>query len=279
MSGYDCLGVDAKAKYVQNRFNKMNGTNIYATSRDWNLRELEIDFILKSLNTYTYAWSKKRVTTILDIGCGNGYTDLRIASEFKAIIIGQDFSEKMIQSAYKLKEKYKNRLKGIAQFCTSDMTQLTVDKKYDVVVSERGLLNLPTREIQFNVIKRIHKALKPNGIYIMVEGTQDGLRKLNDLREKVGLNPIEDKDQDNVMSLKFNEQPLEKYLEKLGFTIVTKQYFGMYYLISRVVHPLLVAPEEPQWNAKINEVAKQIALIEPNYKDIGHVVAYLLQKK
>jgi hypothetical protein len=44
------------------------------------------------------------------------------------------------------------------------------------------------------------------------------------------------------------------------FSLEREIGFGTYDLVSRVVHPLLVAPDEPRYDARINEVAAKVAL-------------------
>ena len=272
MTTYEKLPPNKKAEFVKHKYDNLNGKQKYATSRDWNLRELEINFILSNLE------SLQKGSQILDIGCGNGYTDVRIAQKLPVHVDGIDFSGKVIEGANHLKSKCKHMV-GSVDFWVGDITGLHLkESSFDAVVSERGLLNLPDRETQFNVIREVYRVLKEGGIYIMVEGTRDGLRRLNELRTLVGLKPIPDRDEDNIQSLKFVEYELEEVLRYLPFYTVKKQYFGMYYFISRVIHPLLMAPEEPKFDAKINEVARKIALVEPDYKRIGHIVGYVLQK-
>jgi len=271
-SDYTKLSEEEKAEFVKNKYDNLDGTQKYATSRDWNLRELEIGFILESLKDL------KEGSQVLDIGCGNGYTDIRIVQSLPVYVEGIDFSEKMIEGANHLKVECKHMV-GSVDFWIGDITSLDYkNDHFDAVVSERCLLNLPDRKTQFNVIREVHRVLKKGGVYIMVEGTRDGLRRLNELRTLMGLKPIPDKAKDNVNSLKFVEFELEEVLRYLPFRTVKKQYFGMYYLISRVVHPLLVAPNEPKFDAKINEVARKMAQVAPDYKRLGHIVGYVLKK-
>jgi len=270
---YNRLSEEEKAEFVKNKYDGLDGTRKYATSRDWNLRELEIGFIVDSLQRL------KSGSRILDVGCGNGYTDIVLASTSKQVIVGVDFSETMVIGANLLKQKHANKLLGTVTFCLGNVRRLAwSNEHFDAVISERCLLNLPNRKTQIQVINEIARVLKRDGLYVMVEGTRTGLNALNLLRQKVGLKPIEDRDSDNVQSLKFDEETLEKKLWLANFKVLKKQHFGMYYLISRVVHPLLIAPEEPKFNAKINEIARQIASLDPNYKQIGHVVGYVLKK-
>lgn len=274
---YEKSSVEQRAQIVRNIYENRDGKEIYATSRDFNLRELEIDFIINSIKENTNI-KGQTIPKILDIGCGNGYTDICIAKMIKAEILGIDFSKEMISSAKNLRERFKDELISAPIFKIGDVRKLNWNDDYfDVVISERCLLNLPNRNIQYNVINEVHRVLKKGGIYIMVEGTRDGLRQLNELRLKLGLDAIPDiGKKDNVSSLKFEEEELEETLSKY-FKIVKKQHFGMYYFISRVVHPLLVYPDQPKFDAKINKVARRIAAHEPDFKRLGHIVGYMCE--
>jgi len=262
-----------RAKILQTVMNAVDSKQKYITSPDFNLRELEIDFIIEGITQH----ATKNNPKILDIGCGNGYTDLSIAKKLQADITGLDFSSKMIEGATYLRDNMAE-LKSLPTFNVGDATKLPYEPEtFDAVVSERMLLNLPNRETQFSVIDKVHRILKKNGIYIMVEGTRNGLRRLNKVRTDVGLEEIPDISENNVSSLKFEETELEAFLEK-RFVILEKKYWGMYYLISRVVHPLLVYPDKPKFDSKINEVARKIAERYPDYNQSGHLVGYILRK-
>jgi hypothetical protein len=54
---------------------------------------------------------------------------------------------------------------------------------------------------------------------------------------------------------------------------------GCIIFISRVIHPLLVYPEEPKFESRINEIARLISSKIPNYEDIGHIVGYVLSAR
>lgn len=266
---YDQSTIDQRLRAIKDRYNALDGSKTYATSRDFNMRELEIDFILSHIQNNT---------RILDIGCGNGYTDIRIAKERNVEIIGVDFSEEMLKGAESLRKGFKDELVGDVTFQLGDVRKLEWwDDYFDVVISERCLLNMPNREAQYRTILEVYRVLKEKGIFIMVEGTRDGLRRLNNLRVRVGLDPIPDRMEDNITSLKFEEEELELFLTK-HFKIIRKQYFGTYYLISRVIHPLLVAPKQPSFDAEINTIAREVAKHGLDYNQLGHLVGYVLEK-
>jgi hypothetical protein len=55
--------------------------------------------------------------------------------------------------------------------------------------------------------------------------------------------------------------------------------FGAYYFISRVVHPLVVLPDEPKFEARINEVARKIARNIPGFDKLSINKLYVLSKE
>jgi len=263
---YQSLSRNERAEYVRKIYEERDGLGTYSTSRDFNLRELEISFIAKHLVT----------GRVLDIGCGNGYTLLSLAKRFESNLCGLDFSPNMVDSARKLTAKFAAELRCIPEFRVCDVRSLPFnDDSFDCVISERCLLNLPSREDQYQTIREVHRVLRDGGVYLMVEGTEDGLSRLNHVREQVGLDPIPSVAPDNASSLKFHEKEISEFLEQM-FEIETTQYFGTYYLISRVVHPLLVQPEPPRFDAKINTIARKVAEVIPDTANLGHVMGYKL---
>lgn len=266
---YDALTLKKRLEFCRQLYEKRNGKSLGATSYDVYFRELEIQFIIDNV------WDGAK---ILDVGCGNGYSDFMLAMVRDVEIVGIDFSPAMIDGANHLRKLFEENMLGRTTFILQDICEMIFEaESFDIVISERGLLNLPNRESQLQAIEKIFYILKPGGRYIMIEGTREGLQSLNDMRTALGLSAILDRGPNNVTSLKFNEAEIETFLAPM-FETVKKQHFGMYYLISRVVHPLLVAPEGPEYCAKINEIACQVARLFSDYRNLGHVCAYVLGK-
>jgi hypothetical protein len=63
------------------------------------------------------------------------------------------------------------------------------------------------------------------------------------------------------------------------FTLEQQLGFGTYDLVARVVHPLLVAPEQPQYGAHINEIAARVALERPADTFNSRVPVYCLRRR
>jgi len=268
---FDQLTEIEKSNYVKEYYNIKDSSNKYATSPDFNLRELEIDFIIKHVIGQR----------ILDLGCGNGYTLMRIAEKIKGILIGVDFSDSMINGARKLSTEYPGILQVKPTYYCSDATTFIPENGFnyfDTIISERFLLNLPSDEMQYKTIRHIHKLLSTKGRYIMIEGSKEGLSKLNTLRENVGLNEIPDRDNYNLSSRKFSDKNIENFLSGL-FNIGFVKTFDLFYIISRIIYPQFIKPEQPYYSHFINETARKLEqLIDFPSQGIGHIKCYVLEK-
>jgi SAM-dependent methyltransferase len=152
------------------------------------------------------------------------------------------------------------------------------DAAFDVVTSHRCLMALLDWELQQAALIEIERVLKPGGTLVLMEGTEEGLERLNALRGAVGLSVIPGDGRDRLLTLKFREAELQEFLET-RFELLERRGFGTYYLIGRVIHPLLVAPDAPRYDHPINEVARVMELAIPGLVNCGHLQAYALRKR
>ncbi|MCC8952087.1 methyltransferase domain-containing protein [Bradyrhizobium sp. Pear77] len=268
---YDAMDEKKRAAFKQGEFSKQAGGGRYATSRDTNMRELEIDFIISSIKAFSSG--KPR---IVDLGCGNGYTTLRMASEIDAEVTGVDFAESLIADTAELAKEL--GVKNMPDFRVGDITTLPIpDGSFDVVVTERVLLNMTSVESQRAMLDKIHAMLAPGGLYVMVEGNRDGLAKLNESREALGLVAIPDRGHGNVGSLKFEEDGFQDIIAGKFATLDTRN-FGSYFLISRIVQPMLVAPASPSFDHALNRIARDLQKVLPDLFPGSHLMGRVLKK-
>jgi len=212
---------------------------------------------------------------VLDVGCGNGYST-RIFATLCREIVGIDYSEEMIKRAKEESNKKDRSSVKTLTFFQCNVLDLTpaLFGIFDIVITERCLINLGNFKEQKKAIANIASVLKPKGRFIFVEGFHDGRRMLNKLRKKVGL-PEMPRVWHNI---DFKEAETLRYLNKF-FAMEERKYFGVYDFLSRVVHPLLVSPDEPKYDAKINEIAARLSVDGQEFKDISRVLFLVLQKK
>jgi ubiquinone/menaquinone biosynthesis C-methylase UbiE len=213
-----------------------------AGTRDIIAKQLEIEAISR------YVTDGMR---ILEAGCGNGVTALELARRHTASIVGFDYAPEMIEEAKKLSTG--QQLRGNVQFHTGDIRDLEQSGGFDMVFTERVLINLDSWEKQRNAIQSLTNLLVVGGIYVMCENSSDGLESINVLRQQVNLPP--------VIAPWHNRYLRDEELKAIDLPNVVLEhveyYSSTYYFLSRVVNAWLAGCEnrEPQYEAPVNELA------------------------
>ena len=249
---YWSLGEAERQEFVRRSFEQRNALDTYATSRDAHLRELEIASLAR------YAAQAK---TILDLGCGNGHTLLSLAKTIDADMTGVDFAQTLIDGAIALTEQRRPGLTREPAFVCGDAVKYVAglsDSSVDCVITERFLQNLPSPEAQKEMVRSINRVLTPSGLLLMCEGSEDGFEGLNDIRATMGLSRIPATSPENVTAIRFRDSAIENFAAGIGMRLEAKVGYSTYFLISRVLHPLLAAPLAPRFDAPINQFAADI---------------------
>jgi SAM-dependent methyltransferase len=275
---YDALSVGEKMARVRDQYNSMSAKGRYATSRDYNNRELELDLIASFAN----------VRRILDLGCGNGYTALTLASRFDLQrIVGVDFSETMIAGAHALlDEEFAGQARAAPEFvCANvfDFVAQTDHGEFDLIVTERLVVNLPSEDLQVQLINSCLDRLTVGGRLLLVEGSAQGFHLLNQIREKCGLTVIPDRYQGNESSNKLDERTIEAVAAgRKDVVLRSIPNFSFYSIMSKVLHPLIVRPAEPKFNSVINDSAREVQAalnaLDVRMGTVGAAAAWLFEK-
>lgn len=171
---------DDYQKDVLRFWNSRAGLNQWAGTNDIIAKQLEIETIA------TYVHDGMR---ILDFGCGNGITAMELARRYEVNVLGVDYAEEMINAANELATNQK--FKGSIRFQVGDVQLLTnLSQKFDLIYTERTLINLPDWVTQRDAIIALGSLLADRGCYVMCENSQDGLERINELRARVDCPPI-----------------------------------------------------------------------------------------
>ena len=183
---------------------------------DKNLHLLEIDAVSRHLLP---------TDRVADIGCGNGEATVRYASLVRECI-GFERSATMRERARKSARKA-----GASnlRFVAGDLLKLDLRQEFDVVISQRLLINLVSWEDQCKGLEIIRRMLKPGGRAILVENTNDGAQELNLWRSRVGLPPIPQHWHNRF----FDREAFMDFLQG-RFQLLKHYDFGLYYLLTRV---------------------------------------------
>jgi ubiquinone/menaquinone biosynthesis C-methylase UbiE len=208
---------------------------------------------------------------ILDVGCGNGITALEIARQRDVRILAIDYAEEMIASARGLASG--EALRGCVEFAVGDVRRLAqIADRFDLVYSERVLINLPDWPTQRRSLEDIIHLVAPGGAFAMCENSQDGLDAINALRAGVGLPAIQPPWHNRYLR---DAELAQVALPGVRLEAI-RHYSSTYYFLSRVVNAAIAAQEgrEPEYESPIN----QLALRLPPIGDLGQGRLWIWRK-
>lgn len=216
---------------------------------------------------------------VLDVGCGDGET-MQYLSKQKSLewIVGIDSSSEMLKTAYE--RKYQGRY-SFSRRWIKDLMGLKGEYEirpflFDLIYTQRALINLDTWEEQRQAILDIISLLKPGGTYIMVECFAEGLDEINALRVSLGLQSIVPPWHNRY--LKSNET--EDFIINNCDWYPDMIYFsGAYYFMSRVVNAWIAnrTGMEPKHGAPVNYLGTLLPSDCVNLR--GQTQAWIIKKK
>ena len=215
------------------------------------------DFVLKNIEMQTLLSYLKKGDSILDLGCGSGTAAFYFLDNLEVTITGIDFSPKMIAEAKRAaaEKGFKDEQLGFSVGDIRDVKELEKsEERYDVVMTERVLINLDNWQEQKDAIDGIISLLKPGGLYLMCENLKEGLDNLNRVRASINLEEIEKPWHNRYIGQnEVSEITSAELLEVRDFT-------SGYYFLSRVVNAHLAKLQgiSPSYDSPINRLAENL---------------------
>jgi dTDP-4-dehydrorhamnose 3,5-epimerase len=229
-----------------------NDANITATTDDVYLRELEIRSIAEELK----GLSIKSGTTILDVGCGDGYSTINVSMNFPDNkFYGIDYSEHMIENAKK-RLTANPSLSERVSFAVGDVTDLKPclgDIRFPCVMTDRCLINMDSYEGQVLAISQIAEHVTSGGFYIAIENFIEGHDNMNAARIAMGLLEIKVR----WHNLFFTEAGFEKAIAPHFELLALKDFTSAYYYATRVIYSKMcqMRGEQPDYLHDIHKLA------------------------
>jgi SAM-dependent methyltransferase len=181
---------------------------------------------------------------ICDVGCGEGEATLEYSQIPGVEILAVDNSPTRLHLA-------EDRLAGqvnVELLCYSVLDDFT-DERFDVVISQRLLVNLPSWKKQKKALKRLIKLLKPGGRLLLSEGSINGATALNDFRFQMGLPDIPVPEH-NVF---IDDEELTDFAWEKGLVLLDEDSLGAYYFLTRGVQPALTC--DFRWDSEFNKLS------------------------
>jgi len=203
---------------------RQHKTALTSTMLDHNNRRLEIQNLVALL---------KDGDRCLEVGCGNGAASIAISKAKKLNLLSFDFSQDLIKLA---KSQPIKGIKGKIRFESGDVLNLKIKNRFDVVFTERCIINLLEWSDQKTALKNMATALKNGGKLILLEAFSDGLETLNQARQEVGLDTIPPA----YHNLHLKKELVIPHLASCGLKLVEENNFlSTHYFGSRVLYPAI----------------------------------------
>jgi len=225
-----------------------------ATTSDIHLRELEIETLTRELR----ALDLREDAQVLDLGCGDGYSTVRISQSLPGVrFIGIDYSEQMIASAHG--NLAAAGAAGCVAFHVGDATDLVRALggiRPRAVITDRVLINLTSFDMQRDVMRQIASVMEADGTYLAIENFQSGQGELTRARAALGLPEIPVR----WHNLYFDDDEFRRVAEELFETVRFENFASSYYLATRVVYSAMCAlrSEEPRYDHEIHRLAPRL---------------------
>jgi ubiquinone/menaquinone biosynthesis C-methylase UbiE len=228
-----------------------NAGNPSATTDDVWLRELEITVLADTLRELGLADAQT-----LDLGCGDGYSTLKLAQAVPTLtLLGLDYSANMIDNARRrLAES--PALAPRVSFGIADALRLDEaipNKTFDLVITDRCLINLATFAAQESALGQIAAHLRPGGCYLAIENFLEGQENLTAARRHMGLTEIPVR-WHNVF---FREREFLAGAKQFFDIVEIKDFSSSYYFATRILYSAMCNKrgEKPDYRHAIHEVA------------------------
>ncbi|HOS47128.1 MAG TPA: class I SAM-dependent methyltransferase [Bacteroidia bacterium] len=152
---------------------------------------------------------------VLEIGCGIGTLSSYLATKLKkGKLTGVDISPETIQQN---KVRYKNF--NNIEFLVSDMTDFSIDKKFDVIIFPDVLEHIPI-EAHDNIFKTISTLIKPEGFVFINIPSPHGLEYLH----------IHHKELLQIIDQPIHTNILLDNVYRHGFYIETLKTYSVFYV-------------------------------------------------
>lgn len=182
---------------------------------------------------------------ILDAGCGEGEGSLSYAAIPHTVVHAVDFSATRLEKA---RRRLTNR-DNVTFEQVDFLGTYDLDHDFDIVVSQRFLINLMEWPLQQKVLLDLMSLLKSGGRLLMLEGSRQGVALLNEFRGLWGLDPIPVK----WHNLFFDDEVLINFMHQHAYPLVDQTGLGSYFLLTRGVRPAL--ENTLNWDCEFNRVA------------------------
>jgi ubiquinone/menaquinone biosynthesis C-methylase UbiE len=220
----------ANSEYILKHYKKVAqayGKSGSSSMHDPYIREAEWSFFHGEI--FQFIAEKERMPRVLDLGCGNGQLLISLRKAFpEANYLGIELSPEMLFLASD---------ESIEWRCADMLAVELPEQSFDIIITERSLINLPSARKQRQMYHKIFQWLQDDGRYLMVESFKAPLEHLNRARAEFTL---------PALSISAHNCYLSGgtlgILEHIGLVhgqaFLPANYLSTHFYTTRVLHPL-----------------------------------------
>ena len=255
---------------------KEHGTSVRATTMNETAKQLEIAALARQLDKVVPP-SLLRGLDILEMGCGNGLNIVELAKCLpEATFTGVDYVYDMILAARENAEAA--GISSRTHFVHADIFDFTnrYESDFDVVITDRCLINLNEVELQKRAIAILASKVRPGGWLLMIENCRQRRDLQNKLRVRLGMKPRPPA----PFNLFFDEDKVFTHIYEAKLHLVDWVHFGgLHDLVLYVLVPALnegvVVYDHP-----LVKIATELSLKSPdiNFGTFGQNTLFVCRK-
>jgi SAM-dependent methyltransferase len=197
------------------------GVNLRATTKTTTIKRLEIAALVRAIRRSGMDYRPRKV---LEGGCGNGQNCIALAGELRQFTFdGFDYVDTMVQSARSLAKT--SGCHDRTRFIAGDLLDIAacdLAPRYDIVFTDRAIINLNTEERQLQAISSLASRVAASGLLLLLENFNETYERQNDCRELLGLPRRAPAEFNRFLS----GQRVEAYVRGIGFDLIAVDDFG-----------------------------------------------------
>jgi ubiquinone/menaquinone biosynthesis C-methylase UbiE len=249
--------------------------NLRATTKGKTIKEIEIYNLISAIEKF----APKKDCNVLECGCGNGFNIIEVSKKFPSFkCLGFDFVQTMIESAQINKEETEERLgkRLPLKFVFGDLREPEkVGEKFDIIFTNRAIINLSSPDEQKESLSKIAKMLTPEGVLILLENSVSSLREKFELEKR---NPAK-------FNVFINEKDIIRALEEDGLKLeLLKNVGSLHDILLYVLLPKITGNTDNYDNPLV-DLAKKLEMSftnnweENQFGSFGQMNLFVFRKK
>jgi len=246
------------------------GLSSTSTMADEITRESEskaiLQFVSESLR------NRQQPATIMDVGCGNGYTLQLLSTTYpEEQFVGIEKS-KELRSLAVGRFAGRNNVK-IREGDIRD-PEFAEKESVDILICQRVLINLLDEADQKAALRNLVNVVAPRGTLLFIEAFSSALANLNEARGEFELTAIPPAHHNQYLPDDFFEIPRLKLWT--NERLPPRNFLSTHYFVTRVLHPLHLGDKSLKRNSEFVRFFSQA--LKENVGDYSPLRLYMFEK-